>query len=116
MKYVFLSAYMLGIVAGQLLFKVAANRLAGAASWSDKVMLLLVTPHFYAASALYALLTVLWIWILTIVPLSRAYPFIAVSIVLTQLAGAVFFAEPLSARFLLGSGLILVGLLLTQDL
>ena len=45
---------------------------------------------FYVACLLYAAATVLWVWILTKLPLSTAYPFVGLSFVMVALAGWCF--------------------------
>ena len=45
-------------------------------------------------------------------PLSRAYPFVAIAFALTPLLGGLVFAEPLSARLLIGLAVIVGGLYL----
>ena len=56
-----------------------------------------------------------WMLALTKLPLSHAYPFMAVTFVLVVLGGAWFFAEPLStqrivALVLIGAGVVISGL------
>ena len=60
---------------------------------------------------LYAALTVLWVWLLTFTPLSRAYVFVALAFAVTPLIAAFVFAEPISVRLVIGIGLIFCGLL-----
>jgi drug/metabolite transporter (DMT)-like permease len=67
---------------------------------------------FIGAILLYVALTVLWVWILTFTPLSRAYPFVALAFALTPLLGGLVFGEPIGTRLILGIVLILGGLLL----
>ncbi len=81
-----LIAYAGGMAGGQLLFKMAALR--GPADGP-----------------------VLWVWILNFTPLSRAYVFVALAFAVTPLLGAVVFAEPISARLVIGIVLIFCGLL-----
>ena len=45
------------------------------------------TGIFFVALILYAALTVLWVWILSYTPLSRAYPFLALAFALTPALG-----------------------------
>ena len=54
--------------------------------------------YFFVALILYAALTVLWVWIQSFTPLSRAYPFLALAFALTPALGCLVFAEPLSMR------------------
>ncbi len=63
------------------------------------------------AVLLYAALSLLWVWLLTFTPLSRAYPFVALAFALTPLFGIVIFGEPFSTRLAIGIALILCGLL-----
>lgn len=65
---------------------------------------------FLAAAALYAVLTILWVWILTVIPLSRAYPFVVLSFVFTPLGATFFFGESLTLNYGIGISVILVGL------
>jgi len=106
-----LITYAAGMAAGQLLFKAAALRL-GDGPLSTRALLLLQDAPFIGAIVLYAALSVLWVWLLTFTPLSRAYPFVAVAFALTPVLGALVFAEPLSARLLVGIAVIASGLVL----
>ena len=107
-----LITYAAGMAAGQLLFKAAALRLGDADPLSTRALRLLQDAPFVGAIALYAALSVLWVWLLTFTPLSRAYPFVAVSFALTPVLGALVFAEPLSARLLVGIAVVACGLVL----
>lgn len=104
-----LLAYAAGMAAGQILFKAAALQIAAGPS---RILALLQSGPFVTAVVLYAALSVLWVWVLSFTPLSRAYPFVAVAFALTPLAGAVVFAEPVSLRLLVGLAVITAGLAL----
>jgi len=107
-----LSTYGAGMSGGQLLFKMAAQRLALSDAATNRLTDLIGNVYFFAAFALYCGLAVLWVWILTFTPLSRAYPFVAVAFVITPLLGGWLFGEPISARLGLGVVAIMFGLLL----
>jgi drug/metabolite transporter (DMT)-like permease len=107
-----LLTYAAGMAAGQLLFKAAALRLGDGHPLSARALLLLQDAPFIGAVVLYAVLSVLWVWLLTFTPLSRAYPFVAIVFALTPVLGALVFAEPLSARLLVGNAVIACGLVL----
>jgi drug/metabolite transporter (DMT)-like permease len=108
-----LAAYAVGMSAGQVLFKLAAIELAATTGGiGGRLLGLLLNPYFVGAVGFYAVLTILWIWILTFTPLSRAYPFVALAFAVTPLMGAVLFGEPVSVRLLLGLLLVLSGLYL----
>jgi drug/metabolite transporter (DMT)-like permease len=107
-----LAAYVVGMAGGQLLFKTAALHLPGEAPLATRLVSLLQNGFFLGAVALYAALSVLWVWVLTFTPLSRAYPFVAIAFALTPVLGGLVFAEPLSARLLIGLVVIVGGLYL----
>ena len=107
-----LFAYAAGMTGGQLLFKAAALRYAAGAPLGERLLSLVQNVYFLAAIVLYVALTVLWVWILTFTPLSRAYPFVALAFALTPLLAGFVFGEAMTVRLMLGIGLILGGLLL----
>ena len=106
-----LAAYAFGMAGGQLLFKAAALRLPAEVPFAERVLGLAQNGMFVAALALYLVLSVLWVWVLSFTPLSRAYPFVALAFALTPLLGIVIFGEPFSTRLAIGIALILCGLL-----
>jgi drug/metabolite transporter (DMT)-like permease len=110
-----LVAYAGGMAGGQLLFKAAALRHVPESPWGERLMSLVANIYFAGAIVLYVALTVLWVWILTFTPLSRAYPFVALAFAVTPLLGGLVFGEPLALRLLLGITLILCGLLLVAS-
>jgi multidrug transporter EmrE-like cation transporter len=107
-----LVAYAAAMAGGQLLFKTAAMRGAGAASLTERIAGSLFNGYFIVALILYAALTVLWVWILGFTPLSRAYPFVALAFALTPALGIVVFGETASLRLAIGIALIVCGLCL----
>ena len=106
-----LLSYAVTLAGGQVLFKLAALRFSFSSRWTDNVLSLLVNPYLVLAVLLYALLSVVWVWVLTFVPLSIAYPFVALTFVLTVASGALFFGEPVTARLVLGGLMIIGGLI-----
>jgi drug/metabolite transporter (DMT)-like permease len=105
MRYVLLVAFALLLSSGQVLFKQAA--IAGNAK---PFPLALFNGWLAAALVLYAIATVLWVWILRTTSLSIAYPFVALGFVLVPLAAHYLFGEPFEARHVLGTALIIAGL------
>ena len=99
------------LAGGQVLFKLAALRFTPAARWTDNVVSLALNPYLVIAVLLYALLSVVWVWVLTFVPLSIAYPFVALTFVLTVASGALLFGEPVTVRLMLGGAMIIAGLI-----
>ena len=97
------------IASGQFMFKVAANASKAAGTFFDFTVLAVSG----GALAIYAVATVLWIVVLQDAPLSRAYPYMALSFVLVALASWMFFRESISAGQVAGLGLIVAGLVVT---
>ena len=91
-----------------MLFKSAADRYASEGSLNERIFSIAANGYFIGAILLYVALTVLWVWILTFTPLSRAYPFVALAFAVTPLLGGLVFGEPIATRLMLGIALILV--------
>ena len=110
-QIVLLVAYAAGMSGGQVLFKMAALRSgAGDGSLWDRLLGLICNVYFIAALVLYAGFAVLWVWILSVIPLSRAYPFVALAFVLTPLLAGFLFGDAISFRLIAGLLFILCGL------
>lgn len=109
-QIVILVAYAVAMAFGQILFKAAALRLGATGSLGERLTALMHNGYFAVSIVLYAALTVVWVWILTFTPLSRAYVFVALSFIITPLFGAALFGEPISIRFVVGIALIAGGL------
>jgi drug/metabolite transporter (DMT)-like permease len=107
-----LCAYAVGMTAGQILFKLAALHLPQEGSAAGRALGLLQNGYFLLALGAYLILALLWVWILSFTPLSRAYPFVALAFALTPVLGGLLFGEALSVRLLAGIAAILGGLLL----
>ena len=104
-----LIAYALGMSIGQILFKVSADR-AKNDSAAGFLTSLLTDAYFLLAVLSYGALTLLWVWILTHIPLSRAYPFVVLAFVFTPVLASLMFGESLNAWYFAGLSLILCGL------
>ena len=103
--------YSIGMSGGQILFKLAAiHHTAGTGRAGERLLALTYNLHFLSALALYGGLSVLWVWILTFTPLSRAYPCVALAFALTPALAAWLFGETVSLRLIVGTLLILCGL------
>jgi drug/metabolite transporter (DMT)-like permease len=102
--------YALGMSIGQLMFKAASNAFArqGLPFSPAGVMM---NPWLLGGVLLYAVLTLLWVVVLTRIPLSHAYPFVALSFIFTPLGAALVFGEVLTLNYALGIALILSGLI-----
>jgi drug/metabolite transporter (DMT)-like permease len=106
-----LLSFPVTMAVGQILFKRAALQITPGTggSWLLEVARL---PTMWAAVALYAGATLLWVRILTSVPLSRAYPFAALAFVLVPAAGYLFFQEQITIRYAVGVTFIVIGVVI----
>jgi len=98
--------FMIGC--GQILFKLAARdvtldgiNLRSLLSW--------LSPAMLAALCIYAVATLLWVWVLRTASLSVVYPLYALAFVLVPLLGWMLFGEPMTARHWFGAALIVGG-------
>ncbi len=105
--------FSLTLAGGQLLFKRAAQAIAGVPVPGLPAALATDTA-FWAALALYGGSTLLWVWILSRVPLSQAYPWAALGAVIVPLAATLLFGETVRPIFWFGAALIAAGIVLTQ--
>lgn len=108
-----LTIFTVSLSIGQLLFKQAGLAMQ-ARPVVEGFVGLLREPSFYAALTLYGLATLLWIWILSRVPLSLAYPWVAAGVIIVPLLSWWVHGEKTNLTFWFGAGLIVVGILVTQ--
>ena len=105
--------FALALPIGQVMFKWAAMRHA---SLTGPIFeRLLQNPQLFGAFALYGACSVLWVYILTRVPLSLAYPVAILGSGLVPLLAWAAFREPIGWRMAAGYALMLTGLVLTQQ-
>ena len=105
-----LLAFAVMIAAGQLMFKRTAQGVTNVSGVEATFRQILVDPWLFMAMGLYVAATLLWIFALREIPLSRAYPFMALAFVLVP-AGAVFvYGEVVGVRYFVGLTLILLGI------
>ena len=95
------------LCSGQILFKFAArdNEIT---SVSD-VIKLLITPYMIFAIVLYAVATILWVYILTKIPLSYAHPIQALAFPIVATFSIFIFGETVPLHRWIGIGVILLG-------
>jgi drug/metabolite transporter (DMT)-like permease len=94
------------ISTGQLLFKLASAHIDFRRPLAEPRGLAILA----VALALYGAATLVWVAVLRNAPLSRIYPIMALSFVLTPLGGMIVLKEPIGHGYWAGVGLILAGL------
>jgi drug/metabolite transporter (DMT)-like permease len=102
---------VVGIAAGQILFKLAAVSMAKGGGDGNLTLLRFFNPYLLTALVLYMVTTLLWVWVLRTVSLNLAYPFMALAFFLVPLLGSFLLGEDFGARHLFGNLLIISGIL-----
>lgn len=80
----------------------------------DGIVVAIMSPMVWLGLGIYAVSVAMWLWVLSKMELSVAYPFVGLSFVITMAFGAYFLGENVTPIRLLGtlliaSGCILVG-------
>ena len=71
-----------------------------------------LSPQVMVGLAAFGLSAVVWLFVLSRIALSSAYPFVALGIMVTVTAGAMLFGEPMTAAKLVGVTLIVGGVVM----
>lgn len=99
----------LSLAAGQILFKSAAQEIA-----MDQGLFVLfkslLSWQLVLALVVYGVATIFWVLVLTSVPLSRAYPFMALGFAVVPLVANLVFGEALNPSYWMGLTLLLSSL------
>lgn len=95
------------IAAGQIMFKLVANRSVAGANMSLVEQWL--SWQFFVALLIYGAATILWIWVLRFIPLNVAYPVFALAFIVVPVAAYFLLNEPIGIRHLVGGVLIVSG-------
>jgi drug/metabolite transporter (DMT)-like permease len=90
--------------------KIPSERFTGVNSETALAMLSVIfSKYIFTGMLIYVFSAAMWIWVLTKVDLSLAYPFISLSFIITFGFGVTLFQEPISTMKLLGTAIIMVG-------
>lgn len=109
-SYILLIINILLLVGGQMLWKSAVDSIG---YWNINTMLTLIwSPKVIGGIALYGIATLLWLYILSKLPFSIAYPFQSLSYVLGVLMAALLFQEHVDWQQWLGVVVIIFGVFL----
>lgn len=103
-KYILLAILNSGLlVFGQTLWKIGLVKMNG---YSLK---LLMNPLVLAGLLVYGISTLLWLYILSKLPFSTAYPLNSIAYVLSLFVGFFIFREEMDLRKIFGTMLLLAG-------
>jgi len=95
------------LVAGQVLFKVGTN--GKSINSAGALIKTLFSPLVFSGLILYAFTTMLWLYILSKMPISRAYPIQALAYPLVLILAQFLFNEHISSMRWIGIGIIFIG-------
>jgi drug/metabolite transporter (DMT)-like permease len=95
------------LAAGQILFKHAAIGIR----WEQPATLL--SWPLFIALLVYALATVGWVFILSRLPLSVAFPFYGLTFLIVPVLAWFFLQEPMRMQTMLGGVLIMIGVVVS---
>lgn len=109
MIYLITIICVIGIAAGQIMFKLSSSALSRTGTFFSYDTLILLIP----ALALYGFTTIAWIWVLQKIELGKAYPFMALAFVLVPLGSHLFLGERFNISYFIGVLLIMIGIIIT---
>ena len=78
----------------------------------ELVLAVASTPLIWVGLIIYGTSLIAWLWVLSKIDVSVAYPFVGLSFVLTAVMGAVFFHENVSPLRMAGTLLVICGCVL----
>lgn len=103
---------------GQVLFKKTAITLSSLGGSAQSLGLVegiiraLSIPWLYMALCVYGLATIFWLYLLQRIPLSLAYPFSALAMVMVPIIAVLVFGERLNWTYWIGVFLIFSGIII----
>jgi drug/metabolite transporter (DMT)-like permease len=106
MTYFIIVLCVIGIAAGQILFKLSAISLQKTGSLLD----FSTASILFSALALYGITTIAWVWILQKIELGRAYPFMALAFVFVPIGSHFILGERFQSQYLIGVTMIIIGI------
>ena len=107
MIYLVVIICVIGIAAGQILFKLSSSAMMESGGLFTLQTLSVLVP----ALALYGITTLAWVWALQRIELGKAYPFMALAFVIVPIASHFIFGEKFTTQYAIGVALIVSGIL-----
>ncbi|MGG5252863.1 EamA family transporter [Neobacillus sp. SM06] len=111
-KYVLLLTNILFLVLGQTSWKIGLEKLQLHGSLIQKFFQFVFSPFIFLGFVLYILATVIWMYLLSKLPLSFLYPLQSIAYVLALFVGLFLFKEQIPITRWVGTGIILLGVYL----
>ena len=108
MVYLIAVLCVVGIAAGQIMFKLSAGALQRAGTFFEIKTLIMLGWAF----ALYGLTTIAWVWVLQKIDLGKAYPLMAMAFVLVPIGSHFILGERFQTQYFVGVLFIMFGIVL----
>ncbi len=116
MNYLIVSTILVSVllsVLAQIFLKHAMSNVALPESWlSVNAVQLFVNKYLLLGLSCYGLSMMFWLYVLTKVEVSRAYPFVGLGFIGTMLFAYYFLNEPITLQKLMGTLLVVAGVIL----
>lgn len=97
------------LVSGQFLWKIGMTNRSVSFDSIGAIFRVMISPYILSGLFLYGIATVLWLFILTKVPLSVAYPIQSIAYILAVFGAYFFFQEEITLWKVIGVFLIMAG-------
>jgi drug/metabolite transporter (DMT)-like permease len=101
-------ACVFGISSGQILFKLAAST-SGPIVNLDSLWHQILNFYLIISLLIYMITTILWVWLLRVVPLKQVYPLVALAFIIVPILARLFLNEKLELKTIIGGIIILIG-------
>ncbi|WP_312043081.1 EamA family transporter [Erwinia sp.] len=98
---------VLGIAAGQIMFKLSAIAMHKSGTMFSFNALAIL----FCAFALYGITTVAWVWVLQKIELGKAYPLMALAFAIVPIGSYLFLGEKFTYQYFFGVALIIIGII-----
>ncbi|XJZ28581.1 EamA family transporter [Bacillota bacterium Lsc_1132] len=112
LKYVLILINIVCLVLGQTSWKIGLENLHLHGNLFQKFFQFVFSPFIFLGFVLYILATVIWMYLLSKLPLSFLYPLQSVAYVLALFVGLFLFKEQIPISRWIGTGVILLGVYL----
>lgn len=106
LNYFLITLFLIITAFLQLAFKTLAMGPGG-----TDILALVQDPLFYVCGTLLILQSSVWLMVLRSMPLSKAYPFTSLTVVIMLINASLFFGESITLGNILGSILIILGII-----
>jgi drug/metabolite transporter (DMT)-like permease len=100
---------VIGLAVGQILFKVSSTSLMQTGSFFS----IRTAVPLLVAMCIYAITSIVWVWVLQRIDLGRVYPLMALAFILVPIGSYVVFGERFQPQYFVGVALIMLGIVIS---